>query len=102
PLPARYRPAEDDQLGVGRQLADMGRVPRAVGDDADVAAIKLAPEGLHSGTVRRLVADRPFGQGGMAGLVHADESRHRADLLRSGSRLDDTPRGGGGFHAAVA
>src|SRR4051812_36230195 len=83
-LAAGDGPAEDDRVGIERELADLRGVPRTVAHHPDVALVQLTPEGLHGGVVRRLVLGGPLGEGGVACVVHADQSRHRADLLESG------------------
>src|SRR5881227_1467433 len=92
-LAARDRAAHIDEVGVERELANLGGPSRAFVNHADIALVELAAEGLHGLPVGGVVPGRPLRKRRMPCLVHANESRHRIDLLAS-VPADDTPRSG--------
>ena len=65
---------QDHEIGVDRQLGDLLAVSLPGRDHGEVPAVELAAKGPHRILNGIGVGGGPLGQGGVAGVVHADES----------------------------
>src|SRR3954453_19575949 len=73
------RAPQDHELGVGRQLADLARLPLPLADDGVVALVQLLAERGRGGGERGGGGGRPLRQRRVPGAVHADQSCHALD-----------------------
>src|SRR5689334_839406 len=81
---ARDRLAEDHQVGVERQLADLLRVPLALRDDRVIPLLERAAE--RNLGVRGVLRRRPLRQRRVPRLVHAYEPCHGPSVRPTWSR----------------